>query len=216
MKWEHEEIKCPSFEKSENIIPKDSVLVKEESSTLKDKIDGKKFYVMSILERSRQDVIKKSTLRMIKRFYHRIFLKENERLSRRRFKNVQFFEIYNAAKRLVKKYFKIDEDKEDLARFIAKIIGVNSSDQPMAEGKIDKEACNFKILTSSFSNLRFSIIQDSNYFKEIVNYIAYGTLPDSEISCYDYMLEIEAGTINRDAENYTGIFVNIVERVNKS
>ena len=143
-------------------------------------------------------------------------MKENKHLSKRRFINVKFCEIHNSAKRLVKKYFKIDDDKEDLARFIAKIIGVNSSNQPRNGGKADKDASHFKIVISNFSNPRFFIIQDSNYFKEIVNYIAYGTLPDSEISCYDYMLEIEAENINRDAENYKKIFLNIVERVNKS
>ena len=114
--------------------------------------------------------------------------------------------------KIVKKYFKIADDKEDLARFIAKIIGVNSSNQPRNGGKADKDACDFKILTSSFSNPRFFSIQDSYYFKEIVNFIAYGTLPDSGISCYDHMLEIEAKTINKDVEKFTAIILDIVKK----
>ena len=36
-------------------------------------------------DRSRQDVINKSLLRMVRRFYHRIFIRENKKLVRRLF-----------------------------------------------------------------------------------------------------------------------------------
>ena len=98
MKWEYEEIEYPSFEKPENILQKDSGLVKNTNSIQEDEVEGNKHSTMSRLERLRQDVLKRSVLRMIKRFYHRIFMKENQHLSKRRFKNVKFCEIHNSAK----------------------------------------------------------------------------------------------------------------------
>ena len=212
VKWPFEEIEYPSYEMIKDISLIDNTTAKEANFTLEDLDLDKNRLLKSRSEKLKEDVIKKSLLRIIKRFYHRIFIKENHRLARKRFKNVKFSEIYEAAQRLVKKHFKIEEDKEDLALFIAKIIGLNSLDKPKSVGKVDKISSSFKILVTSFSNPRFNKIQDSYYFKEILNYIVYGTLPDSGIPCYDYMLEVGGKTINKDLEKYKEIFLNIVKR----
>ena len=108
--------------------------------------------------------------------------------------------------------FKIEDDKKDLARYIAKIVGVNSSDKPKKDKKADKEAEKFKSIIASFSNPKLDEILGSYYFKKIIKFVANGTLPNSEVECYDHLLEIGSKIISKDVETYKELFLNIVKR----
>jgi hypothetical protein len=74
-------------------------------------------------DRSRQDVINKTMLRMMRRFYHRLFLKDNKHITKQRYRNVEFPIVIDSCREMVEKYLKIDA-YEDLAIFLLHFIGI--------------------------------------------------------------------------------------------
>lgn len=55
-------------------------------------------------DRSRQDVINKTMLRMVRRYYHKIFLKNNKNITKLRYRNVEFSVILEAWTQIVDQY----------------------------------------------------------------------------------------------------------------
>lgn len=74
-------------------------------------------------DRSRQDVINKTMLRMIRRFYHRLFLKDNKHITKQRYRNVDFPIVLESCREIVTKYLRMDAN-EDLAIFLLHFIGI--------------------------------------------------------------------------------------------
>lgn len=155
-------------------------------------------------ENGRLSVIKKSSVRMIKRFYHRLFLRDNKTLVKKRFVNSKASLILQAAIKFTKKYLK--KDSESLAVYLLKIIGVKYTHPDNSQEDAIKEADDYKMLLSNFSNPRFDQIQESKYFQILVEYIMKGALPDSEKSCYQHLLETEKKYIDKNSKNYSEVF----------
>jgi len=71
----------------------------------------------------RQDTINKSVVRMIRKFYHKIFMKHNKRFVKERLCNVDFTDIYEACRTLITEYLTLDPE-EDLVQFLYMILRV--------------------------------------------------------------------------------------------
>ncbi|CAI2378903.1 unnamed protein product [Moneuplotes crassus] len=155
-------------------------------------------------ENGRLNVIKKSSVRMIKRFYHRLFLRDNKTLVKKRFVNSKASLILQAAMKFTKKYLKIDS--ESFAVYLLKVIGVKYTHSDSSHEEAIKEADDYKMLLSNFSNPRFDQIQESKYFQILVEYIMKGSLPDSKKSCYQHLLETEKKYIEKNPKNYSDVF----------
>ena len=55
-------------------------------------------------QKKREDVVNKTILRAIRRFYLKLFKSENLKLVRKRFRNVKSYEFYEAIRKLIKKH----------------------------------------------------------------------------------------------------------------
>ena len=148
---------------------------------------------------------------MIKRFIHRLFIKDNQKLVRKRFVNVEFDVFYQAMDEFVLKYFESHHSAE-LIQYLVSVIGVKPKNSPQRRSLITKEADDFRILMDSFSKRRYDKIHESIYFKVLVNFISQGTLPDSGKPCYEHLKNTEKKYISKDPENYTSILEDLFEK----
>ena len=86
-----------------------------------------------------QDIVRKSSIRMVKRFFHRIFMEENKKMAKRRFVNVKFTEVLNAFKKMIRKYLRI-ENSERLALFLLRLLSINPKRDPNTNSEAEKNA----------------------------------------------------------------------------
>lgn len=83
-------------------------------------------------DRSRQDVVNKTMLRMVRRFYHRLFIQDNKKLLKKRYRNVEFSTTLEACKEIVKTYLKID-NRPGLPLFLLLFIGIKYKEDQLSE-----------------------------------------------------------------------------------
>ena len=148
----------------------------------------------------RNDIVSKIFLRMIRRFYYRLFKQENPKIWTRRLKQVRFLTQLRAAKKFVKKYF--NEDSETLAHYFLRILDLNGVSKRVPKFQSERSGMDFLLTTKLFAKARYRTIHQSPEFQKIFNYLYTGTLPDSERKCMDALLETEA----KNFEKYPGKF----------
>jgi len=115
---------------------------------------------------------------MIKRFFHDLLIKDNIRIVRKRFVNVEPYIVLKAMKRLLRRYFHI-QDSTNLAEYIINMIGMKMKGTLKGDEQAMKEAEDFKRLSNSFSKKGFKMIQHSAYFQRIINLISKYEMPGS-------------------------------------
>ena len=151
---------------------------------------------------------------MIKRFYHRLFIKDNQRLVRKRFINLEFSQVHKKMEEFVNKYFNIeDEDKaRELALYLVIVLGIKLKIPSKLKNETTKQAEDFRILISCYSKRGFSRIHESEYFRIILNNIAKWCLPDSNKLWMDHLRETEKKYIDKNSENYQIVFEDLFKK----
>jgi hypothetical protein len=157
------------------------------------------------------DIINKSALRMVRRFFRRIFMKDNKKLVRRSFVNIEFEEVVRDLKTMVTKYFGI-EDSEPLALFFLRLLSLKPINDPNAESESELNAHNFLKALNKFSITRFDKVHKFPEFRILINYIFTCQLPDSQTSCIDAMFEQEHKIIGSNRDKYFNTFSKLFQR----
>jgi len=151
---------------------------------------------------------------MIKRFFHDLLIKDNIRIVRKRFVNVDPYIILKAMKRLLLRYFNI-KDSDKLAVYLVQILGMRMRGSVKGDSQALKEADDFRILSNSFSKKGYKRIQYSFYFQTIVNLISQREMPDSGMMILDYIFLNEARYIKKEEDKYMGVFTELIENCKK-
>jgi len=138
---------------------------------------------------------------MIKRFYHRLFAKENPKFVRDRFVNVPSSELYKGMEKFALKYFK-DEGTASMAKYLFSILGLKELTSTNRGCSVSREAEEFKILLESFSKPRFERLFESRYFRALANFISKGNLPNSDKSWKEHLLKTESKYFKKDYDRY--------------
>lgn len=127
----------------------------------------------------RPDITCKIFLRMIRRFYYRLFRKENPKIWAKRLTKVTFADQLSAAESFVRKYFR--EENTSLALFILRTLGLNSSDSPPIQSQPEKDGFDLFYTGKVFAKKRFDAMPHSPEFAKAFRYIYIkeGMLPNS-------------------------------------
>ena len=124
-------------------------------------------------------MVRKSVIRMVKRFYHRLFVKENPELIKKRFINISFLTALTEMDRFVKKYFK-NGNSTQLSIFLIAALGFKPKIPSRYGSSVNSEVEDFRNLIRSYSEALFNIIHESLHFRILVNNLFTSTMPNSD------------------------------------
>lgn len=156
------------------------------------------------------DLNKKTFIRMIRRFYSKLYVKENIPLQRRRFKTVDFKVQLQACKEFVLKYF--EEDSDDFALYMLRILDFKAKNKPAMKLECEIDADNFLFTARSFSRERFLRVHESKFFRKVFCHLYTGTLPGSEKLWMDLLIENEDKNMRKDSEGFLKLFEEMYHR----
>ncbi|CAI2371513.1 unnamed protein product [Moneuplotes crassus] len=141
--------------------------------------------------------LNKIILRMFRRFYHKLFVKDNKILAKKRFKNCHSDKILEACRELLRKHFASDPS-EDFVRFLFRILRIKTNDTLECVNDHDKDAIDISINMISFSIKRFDRSFKNEYFRNLFLYIIEGTFPDTQNQCIDLLYKQEEKMFSRN------------------
>ena len=147
---------------------------------------------------------------MVKRFYNRLFIKNNPKLARERFVNVPFPKIHQAMKDFISKYFK-GEDETEMSEYLLFIFDMKYK-APKKDCQMKEEAELFKDLMTSFSKKKYDSIHESYYFRVLINFIAEGELPEIKMTCLQSLLDTEKKYINKSESKYMDVIQDLFRK----
>ena len=147
---------------------------------------------------------------MIKRFYNRLFIKNNPKLVRERFVNVPYQKIFMAMKNFISKYFK-GEDESEMSEYFLFIFEIKYK-APQKDSQVKGEAELFKDLLGSFSKKKYDLIHESYYFRVLVNFIAEGKLPELKKTSLQHLLDTEEKYINILSDKYMEVMNDLFQK----
>jgi len=151
---------------------------------------------------------------MIKRFYHKLYVKEFYKLANKRFRNLKFSVILNSLKDFIAKYIKT-EYLDELALYLYIIFNFKSKIPPGLSHESIERAKDLKILLSSYSRRGYNKVHESKYFRILVNNISESMIPDSEKSCLEHLWESEK-VISKNSESYKLVFEDLFEKCKRT
>ena len=147
---------------------------------------------------------------MIKRFYHKLYVKEYHRLAKKRFTNLKFSVILKSMKEFVRKYIQT-EKVDEISLYLFTIFNFKSKlPSGLVHESIEK-AKDFRVLLWSYSKRGYNKVHLSEYFRILVNNISDSTIPGTEKPCLEHLWESEK-SISKNSENYKLVFEQLFER----
>jgi len=196
-----------SISDSEDIIkPQEYVLFYQNQNSEDTKTpERNNKYTLKEYVKARVDVINKSLLRMVRRFFHRIFIKENKKLVKRRFVNVRYQVIFDSAERLINNHLGI-QNNDELTLFLIRMLSIRCQSNPGHDPNDDEFTLNYTITMGSYSRHRYSKIHKCRPFRILYNYLYTQNLRDSETSCLSSLYENEKKHIEKETERYHKAF----------
>ncbi|CAI2380763.1 unnamed protein product [Moneuplotes crassus] len=160
-------------------------------------------------DRVKQDTINKVFLRMIRRFYHKLFLQDNLKMSQRRFVNIDYGKQLTAYQQLIKRYLNAENDLE-LSCFLIKLCNLRAKNSPEAMNEYELKGAEICKMTRSFSRTKFSELHKDKLFRQLFDFIYNGTLDNGSKKCIDVLFNQESDNISKHKRKYTKAF----ERMN--
>jgi len=157
-------------------------------------------------QRAKQDNINKVFLRMIRRFFHKIFMKENQNLSRRRFININYNQQLQGWKSMIQKYLKPEKNSDELAGYLLKLLNLKARNIPNTLNEGEKDGIELSNTLKSFSRNKFSKIHHNPFFREIFNYIYNGFLPGWNKKWIEELYKNEVKNIRKNKLKYEECF----------
>ncbi|CAI2385701.1 unnamed protein product [Moneuplotes crassus] len=159
---------------------------------------------------SEMDLSKKTFIRMLRRFYSKLFKEENTLLQRKRFKNVDFKIQLQACKDFNFKYF--DDASDNFAFYMLRLLDMKARRKPSPHLQSEFDAMTLVHTTRSFSRERFSHFHECEYFRKIFIYLYKGTLPNSEKLCMEVLKNNESKTMAKDQRSFLNLFEQMYQR----
>lgn len=167
--------------------------------------EKKKQKLLEQKEKLRMDVINKGILRMVRRFFHRLFTERNNDVVQKRFINYEFSELIERIEQLLLD-IGFSDDIHNLAIFLFKIFRISTKD--IVEGSSapyqDAEVVNAAM--TNYTRAKYSRVNKWKYFRICLQYIYSGTLADKNIKCMSHLLQTEEKCIKGDREKYLETF----------
>ena len=147
---------------------------------------------------------------MIKRFYHRLYVKEFSKLVKKRFTNLSFTVILKSMKEFVEKYIQT-EHIDEIALYLVVLFNFKSKIPTEYAKEPVERAKDFRILLSNYSKRGYNKVHESKYFRILANNISESNIPDSDKSCFEHLWESEK-VISKNSESYTLVFEDLFKR----
>ena len=148
---------------------------------------------------------------MFRRFYHKLFMKENGDLIKRRFKTLDYTLILERWTLFLQKYLKI-KPSHHLAMFLFRILRIKTRQDPAEQGEEDREAINISINMISYSRVRFATVHENKYFWTLFRFIYEGTIPESNKPWIEQLWEFENISSTWKLEEYLDSFRLMYEK----
>ncbi|CAI2373721.1 unnamed protein product [Moneuplotes crassus] len=159
-------------------------------------------------DRVKQDTINKVFLRMIRRFYHKLFLQENLKMSRKRFVNIDYDKQLSAYQELIQKYLKADNGLE-LSYFLIKLCNLRAKNSPDNMNDAELNGAEIGKLTKSFSRVKFAELHKNKLFRQLFHFIYHGTIENGSKRCIDVLFDQESYNITKHNKKYTRAFARM-------
>lgn len=185
------------FIESENETPTSGHLANGNCTNLSDKLNkpkqNKKKFEANLEEEKSERVPKaimnKGMLRMLRRYYKNLFLKNYPQYSRKRFSNVHSKVLIKALERFTKKFIGVEDDRE-LATFLFRFLNLNSQDKRKLATQGEKNAKEVLELMNYYKAKKFNNMPEIRELKILLkHFLSLDLNDDSSLSLAQKNLE---------------------------
>ena len=116
---------------------------------------------------SRQDVVNKSILRQMRKYYLNVFKNTNSKIVRLRFCNVKSSEITRAIKGIISREFESESYPNDLHYYLIGILKIKDVSRMKWDLAIKRDVSDFLNCTREYSNIKFESLFKSIWLRTL-------------------------------------------------
>lgn len=161
------------------------------------------------------DVINKGILRMVRRFFHRLFTESNRDVVQKGFINFEFSELLQRMEELLSQ-IGFGDDTKNMAIFLLKIFRIAVKNPFEGDSGAFRDAEVVNDAMTQYSRTKYALVNRCKYFRMCIEFIYAGKLANSNVGCLSHLLETEAKCIKNDKEKYLETFKGLYSDIAKN